>query len=198
MTTITKILLVISLLLLATVPFTILFLPSTWSFPPENNTWNTIPSSDPDFWYRFIIIFTGLSLTVLALLISVIGLFIKNTNASSKLLYFSIFVFVFYIGWISLPYWTNGLYQVFSKGTSSMFDPKALLPMTIIGEFWRLPILLLYPFILLYLVFSFIRFIIVVIRRDKPGINNILILIFSLLTMGVQFLLPGYFYWLLD
>ncbi len=198
MKTITKTLLVISLLVLASVPLIFLYLPASWTFPPENSTWNTIPSSDPDFWYRFIIIFAGLGLTVLTLVISITGLFIRNISASGKLLYFSIFAFVFSVGWMSFPYWISGLYPVFRNETSAMFDPKALLPMTLMGEFWRLPILMLYPLIFLYLLFSLIRFIIVVIRREEPGINNFLILFYSLLTLGIHYLLPGYFYWLLD
>ena len=198
MTTITKILLVISLLVLALLPFANLFPPYLLSFPPGTDAWNINPANDTDYLYRFIIMAAGMGLTILALLLAITGLFIRNTSAANKFLNINIFVFVFYLGWMSLPYWTNGLYQVFHHGTTSLFDPKAMLPMTLVGEIWRLPILLLFPLILLYLLFSLIRFIIVVIRREKPGINNILILIYSLLTLGIQFLLPGYFYWLLD
>ncbi|HOH84632.1 MAG TPA: hypothetical protein PLI16_08470, partial [Bacteroidales bacterium] len=128
----------------------------------------------------------------------IISLFFFKHAASDKLANLSMFVFVFVVGWMAIPYWTNGLYHVFCCGTSSLFDPKSLLPMTIIGEAWRIPILVLYPLFMGYLLFSLIRFIVLVVRRKNPGIINVVILLFNLLIIAVFFFVPHYFYWLLD
>jgi len=39
---------------------------------------------------------------------------------------------------------------------------------------------------------------VIVVRYRKPGLNNMIILIFNLLIIGAYFFTPHYFYWLLD
>jgi len=155
-------------------------------------------TSYDDFLLRFSMIFFGLILTVIAAIISLTSLFFSKHTAGDKLANLSILVFVFVIGWMGLPYWANGLYYVFSSGTTSLYDPKALLPMTLMGEIWRIPVLVFYPVILAYLLFSLIRFMVIVFRRKNPGIINVMILIYNLLIIVTFFFVPHYFYWLLD
>ncbi len=162
------------------------------------NPWQVLPAEYPGYLPRFSVIFSGLALSLISLIIFITSLFFSKHAVSDKLANLSMFVFVFVIGWMAIPYWTNGLYHVFCCGTSSLFDPKSLLPMTIVGEAWRIPILILYPLLMGYLLFSLIRFIVIVVRYRKPGLNNMIILIFNLLIIGAYFFTPHYFYWLLD
>ncbi len=160
--------------------------------------WQYAPASYPSYMLRFSIIFSGILLTSISLIVFTACLFFSKHTALDKLTNLSLFVFVFVLGWMAIPYWTNGLYHVFCCGTSSSFDPKSLLPMMLIGEVWRIPILLFYPLILLYLIFSFIRIIVIVIRKKNLGINELLILICSILILVAAYFTPHYFYWLLD
>jgi len=162
------------------------------------NPWQVMPATYPGHLLRFSIIFSGLLITLISLIVLISSIFFTKHTASDKLANLSLFVFVFVLGWMAIPYWTNGLYHVFCCGTSSSFDPKSLLPMTLIGEVWRIPILFLYPLILLYLIFSFIRIIVVVIRKKNLGTNELLILISSILVIVTAYFTPHYFYWLLD
>jgi hypothetical protein len=48
------------------------------------------------------------------------------------------------VGWRSYPYWVMGVYQVgIGAFPPRDQDPKSLIPMTWIGEFWRLPVMFL-------------------------------------------------------
>jgi len=164
--------------------------------PPVYHNENSLPPYS-EYMLRFSIIFTGLLITIIALIITIISLFFKQHKAADKLANLSMLVFIFVAGWIALPYWVNGLYVVFVHGTSSAFEPQYLLPMSIIGEIWRIPVLVLYPLILIYLVFSFIRFVVMVIKYYRPKAKNLLILLFNILIIVAWFFVPHYFYWLL-
>jgi len=193
----TRTLLVISAVTLLLVIPANLFQPMAFATSMAD-PWQVLPAEYPGYLLRFSVIFSGLLLTLIALFIFIISLFFSKHTASDKMANLSMFVFVFVIGWMAIPFWTNGLYHVFCCGTSSLFDPKSLLPMTIIGEVWRIPVLVLYPVLLIYLLFSLIRFIVVVIKHKNPGVYNLLILIFNLLIIVAYFFTPRYFYWLLD
>lgn len=194
----TRILLVISVITLLLVFPANLFQPVSFSSEAGNDSWQLSFTPYSDYLLRFSIIFFGLLLTLICLIITMVSLFFYKHAAADKLANLSMLVFVFVVGWMAIPYWTNGLYHVFYNGTSSAFDPKALLPMILIGEFWRIPVLVLYPLLLIYLLFSLIRFIVVVIKNKNPGVSNLLILIFNLLIIVAYFFTPHYFYWLLD
>ncbi len=198
MKTSTRILCIVSIITLLLIIVANLFLPYSFSFSPSADVWNINPASDPLYAYRVAIIFSGLALAAIALVVTCISFFLRHHAIDAKLANLSIFILVFYVDWMSVPYWTNGLLHVFGKGASTTFDPKALLPMTILGEAWRLPILVMHPLVLVYLVFSLVRFIVVIVRRNKPGLNNILILIYTLLNIALLFFIPQYFNWLLD
>jgi len=193
----TRTLLVISVVTLLLVIPANIFQPISFATATAN-PWQVMPAAYPGYLLRFSIIFSGILLTLISMIVFITSLFFSKHTASDKLANLSMFVFVFVIGWMAIPYWTNGLYHVFCCGTSSAFDPKSLLPMTIIGEVWRIPVLLLYPLLMGYLLFSLIRFIVVVARYRNPGLNNILILVFNLLIIATYFFTPHYFYWLLD
>lgn len=193
----TRTLLVISAVTLLLVIPANIFQPISFATSTAN-PWQVMPAAYPGYLLRFSIIFSGLLLSLISLIVFITSLFFSKHSASDKLANLSMFVFVFVVGWMAIPYWANGLYHVFCVGTSSLFDPKSLLPMTIIGEAWRIPVLISYPLLLGYLLFSLIRFIVVVARYRNPGFNNILILVFNLLIIGTYFFTPHYFYWLLD
>ena len=193
----TRILLVISAITLLLVIPANIFQPISFATSTAD-PWQVFPAEYPGYLLRFSIIFSGLLLTLISLIIFITSLFFPKHTVSDKLANLSMFVFVFVIGWMAIPFWANGLYHVFCCGTSSLFDPKSLLPMTIIGEVWRIPVLVLYPLLLIYLLFSLIRFIVVVVKNKNPGVNNLLILIFNLLIIVAYFFTPHYFYWLLD
>src|SRR4051794_34956880 len=54
------------------------------------------------------------------------------------------------IGWRSFPYWATGVYAACSgRVPYTDLDPKGLIPMTWLGDIWRLAVLLLYPAALL-------------------------------------------------
>jgi len=193
----TRILIVVSAIALLLVIPANLFRPVSINDTGAVN-WQFFTNSYTDYLFRFSTIFSGLLLALISIFIFITCLFFKKHTATNKLLNLSIFVFVFVVGWISLPYWTNGLYRIFAAAVSSAYDPKTLIPMTLIGEIWRIPVLVLYPVILCYLLFSFIRFIVVIIRKRKPGWENVLILLYNLLIIAAYFFTPHYFYWLLD
>jgi hypothetical protein len=76
----TKILLVISAVVLALVPVANLFVPYASSFSPDVDISRINPASDPNYLYRLLIISAGLALTIISLLVLVISLFIKKYN----------------------------------------------------------------------------------------------------------------------
>ena len=48
------------------------------------------------------------------------------------------------VGWRSFPYWVMGVYQVrIGHFPPRDQDPKSMIPMTWIGELWRLPVMIL-------------------------------------------------------
>ncbi len=194
----TRILLVISFVTVLLAIAAFLFRPVIPASHVSADYSQIFTGSFSDYLLRFSVIFLGLLLTVASLLVTVISVFFHKHSAIHKLANLSIFMFVFVSGWIALPYWTNGLYFVFSAGLSSAFDPKELLPMTLIGEFWRIPVLIFYPVIVLYMIFSLIRFIVIVIKKKKFEPINILILTYNILVIAAYFFTPHYFYWLLD
>jgi hypothetical protein len=50
------------------------------------------------------------------------------------------------LGWRSLPYWSTGVYAAWSGSVPwTDLDPKGLIPMTWLGEYWRTSVLSLYP-----------------------------------------------------
>ncbi len=102
------------------------------------------------------------------------------------------------VGWRSYPYWATGVYQVGIGAFPPMDqDPKRLIPMIWIGEFWRLPVLLLYlfsyvtvPALSVAVIVAFWR------RRFVPGITTAFCVdIVVIFMLGFS---PDYVTWLMD
>jgi hypothetical protein len=96
-----------------------------------------------------------------------------------------------------MPYLANGLYFIFQTGTSSLYDPKEMIPMTFMGEFWRLPVIVITPLAILFLAFNIIRLMVIL---PRYGLKKVIVynLLFTLLSLGSFFITPHYFYWLFD
>jgi hypothetical protein len=102
------------------------------------------------------------------------------------------------VGWRNYPYWATGVYQVAIGAFPPMDqDPKRMIPMTWIGDLWRLPVLLLYllcflgvPTFLVGTVVAFWR------RRFVSGfITAICVGIALTFMLGFS---PDYVTWLMD
>jgi hypothetical protein len=103
------------------------------------------------------------------------------------------------VGWKSMPYWANGMYQAY-RGHAPVadFDPKALIPMVWIGDFWRLAVLL----IDLATLFGAPCLLILVLGRSMDGRCRLSLTAFSLLCLSVSVCTfvfsPRYHEWLFD
>jgi hypothetical protein len=110
----------------------------------------------------------------------------------------AVFIACAVVGWRSYPYWATGVYQVGIGAFPPMDqDPKRLIPMAWIGDFWRLPVLLLY--LLCYIavpVLSLAAMLALWRRRFVAGIMTAVCIGITLLFM-VGFS-PGYVAWLMD
>lgn len=110
----------------------------------------------------------------------------------------AVFVACAVVGWRSYPYWATGVYQV-SIGAFPPRDqdPKNLIPMTWIGDLWRLPVLLLHLICYVTVPVSSVaaivalwrlRFIVSLITAASISITLVFMLGFS----------PDYIIWLMD
>ena len=110
----------------------------------------------------------------------------------------AVFIACAVVGWRSYPYWATGVYQVGIGAFPPMDqDPKRLIPMTWIGDLWRLPVLLLY--LLCYVavpVLSVAAIVALWRRRFVAGIITAVCIGITLLFMlGFS---PDYVTWLMD
>ena len=146
---------------------------------------------------RRLLIFPGLVLSLSALLIFIKSAIRKNAAIADKILNFFIVLVVFCTGWLCIPYWANGLQYVFASGTSSVYDPKSLLPYTDLNNFWSIPVML---FFLSAYILVIIPVILSVIDLRKNGFDKKYIFSAALysLTFVSFYLAPHYLYWFLD
>lgn len=105
------------------------------------------------------------------------------------------------VGWAAFPYWVNGVFQAYPGAApvsyTFLYDPKNLIPMTWIGEVWRLGVLLIMiivvsggPILFLFnLALSFIT------RNWKKAVATTVCL---LISAAVLFSSPNYLRWLAD
>lgn len=102
------------------------------------------------------------------------------------------------LGWRSLPYWVTGAYAVYSGRAPRVdLDPKGLIPMTWLGELWRLGVLALYAVSPLIVVAAVLGSVSLVRRRAELQSGMSL----ACAAVGLAFLLgfsPGYLTWLMD
>jgi hypothetical protein len=110
----------------------------------------------------------------------------------------AVFIACAVVGWRSYPYWSTGVYQVgIGAFPPRDQDPKNLIPMIWIGDFWRLPVLLLY--LLCYVAVPVLSVAVIVAlwrRRFVAGIITAVCIGITLVFMlGFS---PDYVTWLMD
>jgi hypothetical protein len=160
--------------------------------PAEQN-----PYPDGLDWLRRLLIYPGLifSLTALVLFIkSAVG---KNAAVPDKILNYFLLLLVFCIGWVCLPYWANGLQYVFASGTSSLYDPKSLLPYSDISYVWNTVVMAFHLFAFILIIIPVIISIIDIRKNgfDKKYLYGV---IMYLLIFVSFYFAPHYMYWFLD
>ena len=122
--------------------------PYAMTFAPHGAYYvgQTLHSPDsPDSLYalRVVLILFGLIATVVTF-----AQFVRSfRHGPSSLLAvpsFAAFFACAVVGWRSFPYWVMGVYQVgIGAFPPRDQDPKSMIPMTWISEFWRLPVMIL-------------------------------------------------------
>ncbi|HTD23481.1 MAG TPA: hypothetical protein VK738_12555 [Terriglobales bacterium] len=102
------------------------------------------------------------------------------------------------LGWRSYPYWATGVYQVHIGAYSfRLQDPKDLAPMDWIGEFWRLPTLLLYLVCYVAIPLSFIVSAIAF-RRQRYFSGSLIAVCTAIAFAFMIGFSPGYVDWIMD
>ncbi len=159
---------------------------------PEQN-----PFPDGLDWLRRLLIYPGLFFSLAALGIFIKSALGKRSAIPDKILNYFILLLIFCIGWLCTPYWANGLHHVFAMGTTSLYDPKSLLPYTDINVTWSI-------FVMAFHLFAYILIlvpvIIAIIDIRKNGFDTkYLYAVAAYLLIFVSFYFaPYYMYWFLD
>lgn len=155
------------------------------------------PYPDGLDWLRRLLIYPGLIMAFIAIVIFLKSAASRNAAPADKILNYFILLTVICIGWLCIPYWANGLEYVFSSGTSSMYDPKSLIPYADINVIWSGGVMLFY---LLAFVLILIPVATAVIDSVKNGfaVKYVYAAGFYLLIFAAFSLAPHYVYWFLD
>jgi hypothetical protein len=133
-------------LLIAIAPYAISFSPYETIYSDGLNVSHS--PSDPHYVTRATLIVGGL----LAAMISTYLLSIEITRALAQknwstkwlLVQANCGMFSIYLGWAVYPYWANGMRTAYVSRNVLIanLDPKVLMPMTWIGEVWRVGVLI--------------------------------------------------------
>lgn len=156
-------------------------------------------SEDPLYVQRAGLIAFGLLGSLACLGCTVAGLAFKPRKRSRIILQCGMTLCALAIGWKSYPYWVNGVHRAsYETVVTSGLDPKALIPMSWIGDFWRLGVLLFYPVALvgtIVLLVATCR----AVSKESPGVLwvgvTVVLLMITLITFVAS---PNYFTWLMD
>ena len=103
------------------------------------------------------------------------------------------------LGWCLFPYWANGVYVAHTMSVVPDLDPKALPPMTWIGEFWRLPAAILWPSTAVCQA----AILAIAVRQRRQPLSRLtgwrtIAAVAAIHLCCFAFLSPGFFAWLLD
>lgn len=102
-------------------------------------------------------------------------------------------------GWSFLPFWSLGLHRIFwQEGFSYLFDPKERIPMSLMGELWRFPVLLLQVLIPMALLLYLILLIIRLVKKKDASVYLYNMIVLLALPLIQRLLLPHYLKWLVD
>jgi hypothetical protein len=160
--------------------------------PVEQN-----PYPDGLDWLRRLLIYPGLFISFTALVLFLKSAFGKNAAVPDKILNCILLLLIFCIGWVCLPYWANGLHYIFASGTSSLYDPKSLLPYSDISYVWNTVVMAFHLFAFILII---IPVIIAIIDIRKNGFDKkylYAVVLYLLIFVSLHFT-PQYMYWFLD
>ena len=155
------------------------------------------PYPDGLDWLRRMLIYPGLVLSLFALALFIKSAIGKKAGTADKILNYFVLLAVFCIGWLCIPYWANGLQYVFSAGTTSLYDPKSLIPYTDIYYLWNSMVM---AFNLFAYILVLIPVILAILDIRKNGFNKKYVYAaaaYALIFVSF-YLAPHYMYWFLD
>lgn len=160
--------------------------------PAEQN-----PYPDGLDWLRRLLIYPGLIFSLAALVLFIKSTVGKKAAVSDKVLNYFLLMLVFCIGWVCVPYWANGLHYVFAAGTSSLYDPKSLLPYCDISFVWNSVVMAFHLFAFILII---IPAVIAIIDIRKNGFDKkyLYAVVLYLLIFVSFYFAPHYMYWFLD
>jgi hypothetical protein len=177
--------------------------PYAMTFPPHGSYYSGQTIHEPDspaslYPLRITLIVFGLVATVVAFVEFVRAFHTAPAGVVPAAPAFAAFFACAVVGWRSYPYWVMGIYQV-GIGTfpSRDQDPKTLIPMTWIGELWRLPVMFL-P-LLCYVVFPALAIFVLLLLWRRQFIAALITAGCS--SVALVFMLafsPDYTAWLMD
>lgn len=155
------------------------------------------PYPDGLDWLRRLLIYPGLVLFCFSFIIFLKSVLGKNAGVPDKILNYTILLLTFCLGWVCIPYWANGLHHIFWSGTSSLYDPKSLLPYSDISVVWNSGVMLFY---LLAFLLILVPVILAILDIRKNGFSKKYLYataVYLLIFAAFQFT-PNYMYWFLD
>jgi hypothetical protein len=176
--------------------------PLAMSFAPypeirQHGVWSQAYVGNPSYPLRASLIAFGLLGTVAAVAIAVRS-YARETWSRGTLVATSIAFACWAVGWHSYPYWVNGVFRSRDVAAGGAFDPKALPPMTWVGEFWRIPILLLYPVAFLWATAVLVAAFRSILSARGRSLWAWGVIITSAITLSCLLYCPEYGTWLMD
>ena len=164
--------------------------------------------SDPLYLLRALLIAFGLLSAVIGVCVGCVRLLFQTDDHEvwsyirSLLSNYTLTLAIVAIGWAFFPFWVNGFYQAFlgnGPGCAlSAYDPKFNMPMTVLGEGWRLPIIFhLLPFLKTAPLLVPMTFVVSFKSRDWLDCLATSSAVMVLLYLTV-FEAPDYWVWLFD
>lgn len=147
---------------------------------------------------RVALVIFGLAATVIAFAELVRPLNRRRRDFLSFSPSFAAFLACAVVGWRSYPYWVMGVYQIgIGAFPSRDQDPKSLIPMTWIGEFWRLPVMFL-PLLCYVVLPGLMVLAVVLLWRRQFVAAGITACCASVALLFMLTFSPDYMAWLMD
>lgn len=176
--------------------------PLAMSFGPyseiaREGVWSGTYRANPSYPLRAFLIGFGLLATIAAGVVAVRTFRLEGWSRESVVT-ISAFVACWAVGWHSYPYWVNGVFRASELAVGGAFDPKALPPMTWIGELWRLPVIFGYPVGFLWAAASLLVAVRSIIARKGASLWGWGVVVSSGITVAALFYCPEYGTWLMD
>jgi hypothetical protein len=177
--------------------------PLAMSFTPfpemgQHGVWSQAYAANPSYGLRASLIAFGLLGTVAAVAIAVATYARERRWSRRTLAATSVAVSCWAVGWRSYPYWVNGVFRASDVAAGGAYDPKALPPMTWIGELWRVPVIILYPLAFLWATVVLAAALRAIFTTGGKSRWAWAVIITSAITLGSLLYCPGYGPWLMD